>query len=84
VEKEQETASFYLGLYPGVAPADIDANNKAISSTKPISKQGQSRAPTELKGNGDQRYLVQTWKDGSKCDLTQKPRTIEVQVSCTF
>jgi hypothetical protein len=70
-----------LGLYPGVAPADIDTNNKALSSTKPTTKQGQSRAPTELKSNGDQRYLVQTWRDGSKCDLTEKPRTIEVQVN---
>ncbi|KAI8080279.1 uncharacterized protein B0P05DRAFT_540700, partial [Gilbertella persicaria] len=62
VEKEQETASFYLGHYPA--------------------QPDQSSAPTELKSKGDQRYLVQTWKDGSECDLTERPRTIEVQYHC--
>lgn len=33
---------------------------------------------------GDQRYLVQEWKNGSECDLTEKPRTVEVQVNIIF
>lgn len=56
----------------------INADKKAVAST---TKKNQARVKTELKKNGDQRYLVQKWGDGSKCDLTEKPRTIEVQVS---
>ena len=82
VEKEQETASFFLGLYPGLSKESlIHADKKAVAAT---TKKGHAAAgvKTELKKNGDQRYLVQKWGDGSRCDLTEKPRTIEVQVSC--
>lgn len=79
VEKEQETASFFLGMYPGLSKESmVNADKKAVAS---ISKQNQVKGKTELKKNGDQRYLVQRWGDGSRCDLTEKPRTIEVQVS---
>lgn len=79
VEKEQETASFFLGLYPGLSKESlINVDKKALAST---TKKNQARVKTELKKNGDQRYLVQKWGDGSRCDLTEKPRTIEVQVS---
>lgn len=30
------------------------------------------------------RYLVQRWTDGTRCDLTGKPREIEVQVYCSM
>lgn len=30
------------------------------------------------------RYLVQKWTDGTRCDLTGKPREIEVQVYCSM
>jgi DUF971 family protein len=43
-------------------------------------KPSHTKAPTELKNEKEKRYLVQTWQDGSICDLTEKPRTIEVQV----
>jgi hypothetical protein len=33
---------------------------------------------------GDQRYLVQEWKNGSYCDLAKQPRTVEVQVQFIF
>lgn len=31
---------------------------------------------------GDQRYLVQQWTGGTECDLTGKPRSIEIQFHC--
>lgn len=81
VEKEQETASFFLGLYPGLSKESlIHADKKAVAAT---TKKDHANVKTELKKNGDQRYLVQKWGDGSRCDLTEKPRTIEVQVSCS-
>ncbi|KAF1801263.1 hypothetical protein FB192DRAFT_1384941 [Mucor lusitanicus] len=80
VEKEQETASFFLGLYPGLSKESlINADKKAVAAT---TKKDHARVKTELKKNGDQRYLVQKWGDGSRCDLTEKPRTIEVQYHC--
>ncbi|KAI8644134.1 hypothetical protein BD408DRAFT_413768 [Parasitella parasitica] len=79
VEKEQETASFFLGRYPGLSKGSlINADKKAIASTT----KKHFAVKTELKNNGDQRYLVQKWGDGSKCDLTDKPRVIEVQYHC--
>ncbi|KAK0705506.1 glucosidase II beta subunit-like protein-domain-containing protein [Lasiosphaeris hirsuta] len=37
---------------------------------------------TELQVKGDQRYLVQRLGGGTLCDLTGKPRTVEVQFHC--
>ncbi|KAK3680830.1 glucosidase II beta subunit-like protein-domain-containing protein [Podospora appendiculata] len=38
---------------------------------------------TELQVKGDQRYLVQRLGDGTICDLTGRPRTIEIQYHCS-
>ncbi|KAJ2899793.1 hypothetical protein MKZ38_002806 [Zalerion maritima] len=38
---------------------------------------------TELVLKGNQRYLVQHLEDGTICDLTGRPRTIEIQYHCT-
>ncbi|PQE33915.1 hypothetical protein CJF32_00002796 [Rutstroemia sp. NJR-2017a WRK4] len=37
---------------------------------------------TELQVKGDTRYLVQKMEDGTVCDLTGKPRQVEVQFHC--
>ena len=37
---------------------------------------------TELQVKGDQRYLVQRLGGGTICDLTNRPRTIEIQYHC--
>lgn len=73
--------SFYLGVYPGLSQSDTQSlydQNKA--SLKPATA-NHMKAKTVLKNEKDERYLVQTWQDGSICDLTEKPRTIEVQVN---
>ncbi|TVY82206.1 Protein OS-9-like protein [Lachnellula suecica] len=45
---------------------------------------GQKAEPpkTELQVKGDSRYLVQTMEGGTTCDLTGKPRRVEVQYHC--
>ncbi|KAH8600745.1 glucosidase II beta subunit-like protein-domain-containing protein [Bisporella sp. PMI_857] len=48
-------------------------------------KKGQKRSEppkTELQVKGDTRYLVQKMEGGTTCDLTGKPRRIEVQYHC--
>jgi protein OS-9 len=35
-----------------------------------------------LESKGSSRYMVQRLTDGTECDLTGKPRKIDVQVSC--
>lgn len=83
MEREQETASFYLGIYPGSLDSIMpdDGNEKALAATNNMKpKKSNAKAPTTLRKVGDQRYLVQEWKNGSNCDLTDKPRTVEVQV----
>lgn len=35
-----------------------------------------------LRSNGDTRYLVQKLRDGTICDLTLRPRDIEIQYHC--
>ncbi|KAI9282299.1 hypothetical protein BY458DRAFT_428918 [Sporodiniella umbellata] len=37
-----------------------------------------------LKQVGDQRSLVQRWPSGSLCDITGKPREVEVQYQCDY
>jgi protein OS-9 len=39
---------------------------------------------TELQVKGDTRYLVQKMEGGTTCDLTGKPRRIEVQFHCNL
>ncbi|KAK3315672.1 glucosidase II beta subunit-like protein-domain-containing protein [Apodospora peruviana] len=49
--------------------------------------EGQARSAvppnTELQVKGDQRYLVQRLDGGTICDLTRRPRTIEIQYHCS-
>ncbi|KAK4185110.1 glucosidase II beta subunit-like protein-domain-containing protein [Podospora australis] len=37
---------------------------------------------SELQTKGDQRYLLQRFEHGTICDLTGRPRTIEIQYHC--
>ncbi|VBB78477.1 Putative Protein OS-9 homolog precursor [Podospora comata] len=54
------------------------------ASEQPKDGQEKGLAPpnSELQVKGDQRYLVQKFEGGTICDLTNKPRTIEVQYHC--
>lgn len=46
----------------------------------PQQHQHHQQPITSLRHVGDQRYLVQQWTGGTQCDLTGKPRSIEIQV----
>lgn len=75
VEKEQETDSYILGYHPNSKYLDVNHG-----TDEPKALRAKKKVYTELRNVGDQQYLAQTWKDGSVCDLTEKPRTVEVQV----
>ncbi|KAK3370737.1 glucosidase II beta subunit-like protein-domain-containing protein [Lasiosphaeria ovina] len=74
--------------------ADSNQNQKEplgkedVATAAPVDGQGAGQnkgaAPpnTELAVKGDQRYLVQRLGGGTVCDLTGRPRTIEVQYHC--
>ncbi|KAH6640005.1 glucosidase II beta subunit-like protein-domain-containing protein [Truncatella angustata] len=56
----------------------VPANNNEAAN-----KATTSPPTTELQVKGDQRYLVQRMDDGTVCDLTNRPRTIEIQYHCS-
>ncbi|KAI8141994.1 hypothetical protein BJV82DRAFT_670096 [Fennellomyces sp. T-0311] len=58
--------SFYLGFFAPNSGQQTDV----------------AEPTTTLRHVGDQRFLTQRWTGGSDCDLTGKPRTIEVQFHC--
>lgn len=48
------------------------------------SQKNVSPAPGELQTKGDTRYLVQKLDGGTVCDLTGRPRRVEVQYHCNM
>ncbi|KAL8753966.1 MAG: hypothetical protein Q9199_004660, partial [Rusavskia elegans] len=59
----------------------IDASKNENSPTSPSSHR-TTPSTTQLRAKGDLRYLVQTLSGGTTCDLTGRPRKIEVQFHC--
>lgn len=47
-----------------------------------VERSTKDRPKTELQIRGDTRYLVQKMEGGTICDLTGKPRRVEVQFHC--
>ncbi|KAI8384390.1 uncharacterized protein BYT42DRAFT_562370 [Radiomyces spectabilis] len=93
IEKEQQndatartkTQSYYLGYYNNYAKPSM---HKDASQNKPA-QQSDVASPdtidvsnTELRRVADKKYLVQRWTGGTQCDLTGKPRTVEIQYQC--
>ncbi|BEI83897.1 hypothetical protein CcaverHIS002_0405010 [Cutaneotrichosporon cavernicola] len=64
----------YDGYTLGVAQPRKSASD-AVQRAEATASFGQSHAS---------RYLVQRWTGGTRCDLTGKPREIEVQVYCSM
>lgn len=56
----------------------IPESSKSDTPTKPA----KDAIPAELQVNGDKPYLTQKLVAGTVCDLTLRPRTIEVQYHC--
>ncbi|KAL8335702.1 hypothetical protein RB601_008653 [Gaeumannomyces tritici] len=64
---------------------DIDAagrEEQAVLQQKSGSSKHIPAGTTEMVVKGDQRYLVQRLDGGTVCDLTSRPRTIEIQYHC--
>ncbi|KAL8814674.1 MAG: hypothetical protein Q9223_006123, partial [Gallowayella weberi] len=62
--------------------ARIDGPKDDSPPSSPPSKHRTTSATTHLRAKGDLRYLVQTLSGGTTCDLTGRPRKIEVQFHC--
>lgn len=64
---------------------DIDAANREDQAVLQQNSGTSKHTPagiTEMVVKGDQRYLVQRLDSGTICDLTNRPRTIEIQYHC--
>lgn len=80
--KEPKTPEYVLGRTkalpkPQKQQGSNVAENQAGDESKSVAPQN-----TELQVKGDQRYLVQRLDGGTVCDLTGRPRTIEIQYHC--
>ncbi|EKD20819.1 uncharacterized protein L3040_000924 [Drepanopeziza brunnea f. sp. 'multigermtubi'] len=73
-QPDPTTSQFVLGK----AKRKDRANGKDNS----IEKSSNEHPKTELQIRGDTRYLVQKMEGGTTCDLTGKPRRVEVQYHC--
>lgn len=71
-QRDPHAAQYVLGQASLPDGSDLDAEPSS----------SETKSPAELQVKGDQRYLVQKLEGGTICDLTGRPRTIEVQYHC--
>jgi protein OS-9 len=78
--RDPSTKQFVLGK----AKPTIQNKEDEWGNQIDIHKSAKSGEPpkTELQVKGDTRYLVQKMEGGTTCDLTGKPRRVEVQFHC--
>lgn len=92
-QKDPNSQEYVLGRLPDPTSAASrkarnNNNNKANTTPAPAANNEAAKTTTtsppntELQVKGDQRYLVQRMEDGTICDLTNRPRTIEIQYHC--
>ncbi|CAG8537639.1 13127_t:CDS:2, partial [Ambispora gerdemannii] len=76
--EDPNAASYYLGRY--------DPKQATLPPSEKVDKQGQhtqEQLGTEVQATGEKKYLVLRWSDGTTCDLTGKPRKVEIQFHCS-
>jgi len=74
---------FVLGKWEDSKEQKTDETGLQRSSdTEPTGEVSAMNAPGYLESRGDTRYLVQRLSGGTTCDLTGKPRRVEVQFHC--
>ncbi|KAE8443921.1 hypothetical protein EG329_001231 [Mollisiaceae sp. DMI_Dod_QoI] len=78
-QRDPTTKQFVLGKAHGKESTEDEWGNQ-IDVHK--GKQAEEPPKTELQVKGDNRYLVQKMDGGTTCDLTGKPRRVEVQFHC--
>ena len=76
--RDPTTKQFILGKAKGAESKEDEWGN-AVDAPK---SQKHEPPKTELQVKGDTRYLVQKMEGGTTCDLTGKPRRVEVQYHC--
>ncbi|KAG0165783.1 Protein OS-9 [Apophysomyces sp. BC1015] len=69
---QSRAPSFYLGMY--LEPKKVEGKSEQTDVSQKLEK-----PTTSLRHVGDKRYLVQRWTGGTNCDLTDKPRSVEIQ-----
>ncbi|KAK0101239.1 Protein OS-9 [Cadophora gregata] len=80
-QPDPTTKQFVLGRAKAKGkPSKDDEWEKEIEAPK--KKASEEPPKTELQIKGDTRYLVQKMEGGTTCDLTGKPRRVEVQFHC--
>ncbi|KAL3426748.1 glucosidase II beta subunit-like protein [Phlyctema vagabunda] len=83
-QRDPNTKEFVLGKARPTSSkkskgSQEDVRGKSVDLRTPA----HSKPPnTELQTKGDTRYLVQKMEGGTLCDLTGKPRRVEVQYHC--
>lgn len=79
-QRDMATPQYILGrARPKKSSHDDDWNTEVE-----VRNDHKSAAPTmDLQVKGDTRYLVQKMEGGTLCDLTGKPRRIEIQYHCS-
>lgn len=70
--------AFYLGYFN---PKQKASGKSGKQQTDVTEHRDNSVSKTTMRHIGDQRYLTQYWEGGTVCDLTGKPRSIEIQAS---
>lgn len=87
--RDPHSQEYVLGRVKSAKSSSSPRRSRGGKAAAPPPADGQpkeaSPAPpnTELQVKGDQRYLVQRLEDGTVCDLTNRPRTIEIQYHCS-
>ncbi|KAG9292260.1 hypothetical protein G9A89_003202 [Geosiphon pyriformis] len=75
--EDPNSRSYYLGKY--------DPKQASLPHSNAVGKKGKKRSPplsTDLQAVDEKKILVLRWSDGTNCDLTGKPRRVEIQFHC--
>jgi protein OS-9 len=75
--KDEKSLEYVLGI------VRHDQQETAVGNPGEAKTKSVAPPKAHLQVNGDQRYLVQRLDGGTVCDLTGRPRTIEVQYHCS-
>lgn len=81
-QRDPKTAQYVLGRVRG---NEQDLQGDYVNEVVEMHTGANGHIPprTEIQAKGDTRYLVQRMEGGTTCDLTGRPRRIEIQYHCS-